>query len=250
MRVQSYPHATPPWIRPLAKGEPPDQAVDLRRLALPAKPETVADRPVLGLVHTVEQQGSRDYNKLVKGAEAAYNFAVKDVLVQVPGGVDATVRGGLVLWDGIEIARQFQNGKVDAVDLGLTLVKAGANAAALLDSLGVVPINPLWTKGIIAGCSVILAVKGFHDSGKPSERTLVYTFEPEDMAKLPKAAIEAAAGCSMGLAAAALAAGGHLSPATPGAPPPGLKASPLTVGGPLTAALAQAGVKKPAAEAD
>lgn len=245
MLIQSTERSPSLPIRTLSKGESPDQAVDLSRLyATPREPSS--ERTLVGIVQTVQQPGTRDYGKLVKGAEAAYNFAVNDALLKVPAGLDATVRGGLVLWDGIELAGKIQAGEADAVDIGLSIAKAGANTAAILDALDVVPINPLWTKSVIMGCTVMLALKEFYASGKTVERTLVYGFEPEDIQKLPAGDVQQAAYCSMGLAAAAIA-GGKLVAETPesdgsAVPPPPLA---FDINGPVTQMLRSSVVAGP-----
>jgi hypothetical protein len=164
------------------------------------------DQKVLAVVTTRSAPPSPNYGKLVKSAEVIHKYAASQFFQAYPN-TNATITGGFVLYGLADSWQKYDAGKIDAVDVTLSLAKAGADITAILGDTGILPINPAIAKGVGAACAAVLLVKEFIDSSEPTERTVVCVLDPEDLERLPGDIEAEVIRPSLGITAAALGSG-------------------------------------------
>lgn len=194
-----------PVVRVKAEGQPPDQGVDLGLFGSGAGKRAVA------FIRSEALPFYKKYKPAVKGGEAVYNLIAKDVAKELgetlPAGVDATVRGGLLLWGLGETATTLTDPQADFWDVTTTLVKLGADTLLFADSLGFKTVNPLLLKTASVSCTAYLPISMLNrKTGEKSSATYRATLGSDDLAALPKREVEAARTFALGAIGGAVAA--------------------------------------------
>lgn len=158
----------------------PSIAADLDSIRPRAIGRSLGQGASLGVLGADVLQAYKLADPHVQSAHEIYKFAKMGLDIEVGAQTDAFVQAGMLTWKGAGTLAELSKDEPDYVKVAIGGIGAAADAATLLQSQGLLNINPFWSGLISTGCSVFLRyLKRDREQLKVEQERLSDRIEPK-----------------------------------------------------------------------